>query len=93
MSISASGSSPVSRGVNRSDSTIAFRLGCEVRPDIDAIAPSAMSRPTSRPLQDAGGLGAADVVGVEVDRDADLVAQRLDQLLGGVGLAQARPCP
>ena len=26
---------PVSRGVKRSDSTSAFRLGCEVRPDID----------------------------------------------------------
>ena len=42
---------PVSRGVNRSDSTMALRLGCEVRPDIDAIAPSATSSPTSAPAR------------------------------------------
>ena len=41
------GSTSVSLGVNRSDSTRAFRLGWDVRPDIDAIAPSATSRPTS----------------------------------------------
>ena len=39
----------MSRGVNRSDSTIAFKLGCEVRPAIEATAPSATSRPTSAP--------------------------------------------
>ena len=40
--------------------------------------------------QDAGGVDAAGVVGVEVDGDAHLVLQGLDQLLGGVGTAQAR---
>ena len=79
---------PVSRGVNRSDSTSAFKLGCEVKPghrrdravgDVEADLGAA---------QHAGGLGAADVVRVEVDRHADLVAQRLDQSLGGHRLAQ-----
>ena len=37
-------------------------------------------------LQDAGGLGPADVVGVEVDRHADLLAQRLDQRSAADGL-------
>ena len=37
--------------VKRSDSTIALKLGCEVRPDIEAMAPSAMSSPTSAPLR------------------------------------------
>jgi len=41
----------VMRGVKRSDSTIALKLGCEVRPDIEAIAPSAMSSPTAAPLR------------------------------------------
>ena len=47
-----------------------------------------MSSPTSAALQDAGGLAAADVVGVEVDRQADLLAQGLDQPLGRVRLAE-----
>jgi hypothetical protein len=33
--------------VNRSPSTIVFRFGCDVPPDIDAIAPSAISSPAS----------------------------------------------
>ena len=39
----------MSRGVNRSDSTSAFKLGCEVKPAIEATAPSATSRPTWAP--------------------------------------------
>ena len=42
---------PVSRGVNRSDSTTALRLGWEVNPDIEAMAPSAISSPTSAPFR------------------------------------------
>ena len=49
--------------------------------------------PDLGPLQHARGLGAADVVGVEVDRDADLLAERLDQLLGRVTACRGRPCP
>ena len=39
--------------------------------------------------QNASGVDAAGVMGVEVDGDAHLVLQRLDQLLSGVGSAQA----
>src|SRR5271157_560266 len=34
-------------------------------------------------LEDAGGLGPADVMGVKVNRQAYLLTQRLDQFLGG----------
>ena len=40
--------------------------------------------------QDAGAGDARGVVGVEVDRQADLVLERLDQGAGGRGLEQAR---
>ena len=40
-------------------------------------------------LEDAGGLGPADVMRVEVDRQADLLTQGLDQFPGGERLAQA----
>ena len=53
------------------------------------MAPSAMCTPASAGLEHGGGVDAAGVVGVEVDGDADLLAQGLDQLFGGVGPAQA----
>ena len=40
-------------------------------------------------LEDAGGLGPADVMGVKVDRHAHFLTQGLDQFLGGERLAQA----
>ena len=40
--------------------------------------------------EDARGGDAAGVVGVEVDRQADLLLQRLDQREGGGGLAEPR---
>ena len=41
------------------------------------------------PCSTLAACDAAGVVRVEMDRDADLLLQRLDQRLGGVGLAQA----
>jgi hypothetical protein len=55
---------------------------------MDAAAASTMW-PRLRRLQDRCGLHARGVVGVEMDRDPDFLAQRLDQLVGRVGLAQA----
>ena len=48
-----------------------------------------MSSSASAALRIDRGLHAAGVVRVEVDRNADLLLQRLDQQLGGIGLAQA----
>ena len=64
----------MSRGVKRSASTIEFRFGCDVRPDMRARARSTMSTSASAALSTAAGLHAAGVVRVEVDRDADFAA-------------------
>ena len=86
---SGSKSSPVSRGVKRSASTSEFKFGCEVRPDKGAMAASAMSSADFGRLEHRRRLHAAGVVRVKMDRDADLLLERLHQLFGRVGLAQA----
>ena len=43
--------------------------------------------------QHRGRRDAAGVVGVEVDRQADLLLERRDQLARRVGLAAGPPCP
>ena len=50
-----------------------FRLGWLVVPLIEAMAPSATSHAGFGGLQHGGGVDAAGVVGVEVNRDADLL--------------------
>ena len=75
--------------MKRRASTSEFRFGCEVRPDIGATARVGDVEPASAALRIARGLHAAGVVRVEVDRDADLLLQRADQLFGRVRLAQA----
>ena len=67
-----------------------FRFGWLVCPLMEAMAPSTMSTPASAAFRMEAALHAAGVVGVEMDRDADLLAKRLHQLLGGVGPAQPR---
>ena len=76
----AAGSSPVSRSVPRSASTIEPRQGCEVSPDIESIAASMASTPASTAASTLAADDAGGVVGVEVDRQADLLAERRDQL-------------
>ena len=66
-----------------------LRLGWLVVPLMEAMAPSAISHAGVGGLEDGGGVDAAGVVGVEVNGDADFLAQRLDQRVGGIGPAQA----
>ena len=54
---------------------------------------SATSTPASAALRIDAAFMPAGVVRVEVDRHADLLAQRLHQLVGRVRLAAAPPCP
>ena len=87
---SCSASRPVSRSVNRSASTSAFRFGCAGA--ARHRRPSRRRRcraPPRPPSRIDAGLHAGRVVRVEVDRNADLLLERLDQQLGRVRLAQA----
>ena len=66
-----------------------FSDGWLVMPLIDASAASAMSTPASAARSTLPGIDAARVVRVEVNRHADFLAQRLDQRVRRVRLAQA----
>ena len=84
----------VSRGVNRRPSTSVFRFGCDVPPDIDAIARVGNVEPCLGGVEDRRRLHAARVVRVEVNRNADFLAcSALTSIRRRVRLAQARPCP
>ena len=53
------------------------------------MAPSTASAPGGDRREHAGGRDAAGVVRVEVHRQAGLLLERLDQIVGGTRLAQA----
>ena len=79
----------MSRGVcaQRGDDRIQIRLAGAAAHRRDR-ARRRHPRPRRR-LQNARGVDAAGVVRVEVNRDADLLAQRLHQFVRGVRLAEA----
>ena len=65
------------------------RLGWEVRPLIESIAPSTASGTGRDGRKDARRGDAAGVVGVEMHWQAGLVLERLDQVVGGARLTQS----
>ena len=67
-----------------------LRFGCDVLPLIDAIARSTTSTPASAALSTEAEADAARVVRVEMNRQADLLLQRLHELVRRVGPAQPR---
>ena len=84
----ASMSRPVSRSVrrhrldDRAEAGLRGVAGEAVHGGVDRVDPGA------RGGEDAAGGDAAGVVGVEVDGEADLLLQRLDQREGGRGLEE-----
>src|SRR5579862_997755 len=84
------GSTPGSRAPKRSASTIEPRFGCEVSPLMASIAPSTASAPAATAASTLAAAMPLVSWGMEVHRQADLVLERLDQLVGGARPAQAR---
>ena len=87
--LSASRSMPVSRSVCASAATMEFRLGwlvCAAHRSDGAVGhvDAGFGR-----LQNGSRINAAGVVRVQMNRDADFFAQRLDQFLGGIGTAES----
>ena len=76
--------------VRRSASTMEPRLGCEVSPLMASMRGIHRVHAGLHRRQHARGGDAGGVVGVEVDRHADLLLQRLDQRARGARLEQAR---
>jgi hypothetical protein len=67
-----------------------LRLGWLVEPLMEAMAKSTTSTSRLAGLQDGGGIDAAGVVRVKMNRQPDFLLERLDQRVRGKGPAQAR---
>ena len=86
----ASRSSPVSRSEWSVEATSEESAGCDVVPAIEAVAASTASTPASIAASRVRELAAGGVVGVQVHRQVEALAQRGDEGARGRGAQQAR---